>query len=78
MEVNEANEKLDSIKIEHYLLLIAVNFWINDKIMNSNFTNADCAKQIWGVLSLGMINLQIEMYLLYFYELVIHIITDLT
>ena len=46
--------------------------------MNSNFTNADCTKQIWGVLSLGKINLQIEMYLLYFYELVTHIITDLT
>ena len=46
--------------------------------MNSNFMNADYTKQIWGVLSLGMINLQIEMCLLYFYELVTHIITDLT
>ena len=52
------------------------NFWINDKIMSSNFTNADCTKQIWGVLSLGMINLLIEMYLLHFYELFTHIITD--
>ena len=43
--------------------------------MNSNFTNADCTKQILGVLSLGMINLQIEMYLLYLYELITHIIT---
>ena len=46
--------------------------------MNSNFTNADYTKQTWGVLSLGVISSQIEMYLLYFYELVIHIITDLT
>ena len=46
--------------------------------MNSNFMNADCTKQILGILSLRMINLQIEMYLLYFYELVTHIITDLT
>ena len=46
--------------------------------MSSNFTNADCTKQIWGVLSLGMINLQFEMYLSYFYELITHIITDLT
>ena len=52
------------------------NFWINDKIMSSNFTNADCTKQIWDVLSLGMINLLIEMYLLHFYELFTHIITD--
>ena len=48
MEVNEANEKLESIKIEHYLLLSAGNFWFNDKIMNSIFTNADCAKKNLG------------------------------
>ena len=44
--------------------------------MNSYFKNADYTKQIWGVLSLGMINLLIEMYLLHFYELFTHIITD--
>ena len=46
--------------------------------MNSSFMNADCTKHTLGVLSLGMINLQIEMYLLYFYKSITHIITDLT
>ena len=46
MEMNKTNEKLSSIKIEHCLPLSIGNFWINDKIMNSNFTNADCTKHL--------------------------------